>query len=262
MPDLTLPNDASTEGILHLMQQVAEKFITPRFRQLQSDEVFEKGPGDLVTVADRESEAALTEALQQLAPDALIVGEEAVAADPGLLEQLAGADHAYLVDPLDGTKNFVRGSDDHAVLVAELRDSEAVRGWIWQPQHGLALTAEQGRGVLRNGEPVGPSAPHHPPVLASSSARRLESPDYRLVWARGCCGVDYPDLVDGTFDLLAYAHPKPWDHAAGVLMARELGGDGRYLDGEPYRAGRPAPRGNPLTVSAHPALLGLLAGHR
>ena len=68
------------------------------------------------------------------------------------MTQFHAADHAFTVDPVDGTKNFVKGSPDHAVMVAEVRGGESVRAWIWQPQHERAYVAERGAGAWRNGE--------------------------------------------------------------------------------------------------------------
>ena len=81
-----------------------------------------------------------------------MLGEEATATDDALLDRFRDADHAFTVDPVDGTKNFVHGSPDHAVMAAELRGGEVVRSWIWQPQHGTAYVAERGAGAWRNGE--------------------------------------------------------------------------------------------------------------
>ena len=74
-----------TEAVLRLMQDVAAEVIDPRFRSLSSQEIDEKGPGDLVTAADREAEKLLTEALRAAYPDAVILGEEAYAGDQALM---------------------------------------------------------------------------------------------------------------------------------------------------------------------------------
>src|SRR5690625_2502396 len=94
-----------TDAMLDLLKATAAEIITPRFRALSADQVMEKQPGDLVTVADRESEVAITDALRQHYPDALILGEEATATQAGLLTAFAGAEHAFTIDPVDGTKN-------------------------------------------------------------------------------------------------------------------------------------------------------------
>ena len=110
----------NTQEILQLLQDVAEDVINPRFRTLTDDQVAEKNPGDLVTVADHEAEVRITEALAGAYPGALVLGEEASETDGTLLDRFRDADHAFTVDPVDGTKNFVSGSPDHAVMVAEL----------------------------------------------------------------------------------------------------------------------------------------------
>jgi fructose-1,6-bisphosphatase/inositol monophosphatase family enzyme len=144
----------STDAVLELMQSVAAEVITPRFRTLLDSQIAEKRPGDLVTVADHEAEELITNALLGAYPDAVVLGEEAFATQPELIEQFRAADHGFTVDPVDGTKNFVNGSKDHAVMIAEVIDGETVRGWIWQPEHEVAWVAELGAGVRRNGEPV------------------------------------------------------------------------------------------------------------
>jgi len=224
-----------TAAVLTLLQDVAAEVITPRFRALADADVMEKNPGDLVTIADHESEVLITEALQAAYPDALILGEEAMAADPSLIERFADADHAFTVDPVDGTKNFVHGSPDHAVMVGEVLHGEIVRGWIWQPQHEAAYVAELGAGATVNGEPLTVSPTGAAPYR---TARRAwvgkELPGIgplELTWA--CCGVDYPRLISGEARVLLYSRSMPWDHIPGALILREAGGVIGRHDGSP-----------------------------
>jgi fructose-1,6-bisphosphatase/inositol monophosphatase family enzyme len=229
-----------TEAILALLKDVADEVINPRFRRLGDEQVSEKNPGDLVTVADHEAEVLITEALLTAYPEAVVLGEEAYAADPALLEKYAAADHAFTVDPVDGTKNFVHGKKDHAVMVAEVRAGEVTRAWIWQPQHELAYTAERGQGAWVNGQRLTRPAP--PPLereWRGITARRRwvgrELPGLRpleLTWV--CCGVDYPHLVSGHADFIVFGYDNPWDHAPGSLILSEAGGYLGTLDGEPY----------------------------
>ncbi|WP_137293283.1 inositol monophosphatase family protein [Nocardioides dongxiaopingii] len=236
-----------TDAITTLLQDVAAEVITPRFRSLDADQISEKKPGDLVTVADHEAEVLITAALQEAYPDAVVLGEEAFAADPSLGDRYATAEHAFTVDPVDGTKNFVNGSPDHAVMAAELRDGVVVRSWIWQPQHEVAYVAELGAGASRNGEPLVVTPPTGPPSTwrgvtsrrawvgqALEGRRPLE-----LSWV--CCGVDYPQLVSGAADYLLYSGTMPWDHAPGGLLLTEAGGALRTPSGEAYDPRTPHP---------------------
>ncbi len=222
--------------MLTLIQSVADEVITPRFRALAEHQVTEKNPGDLVTVADHESEELLTAALLEAYPDAVVLGEEAAAHDPGLLARFAAADHGFTIDPVDGTKNFVNGSPDHAVMLAEVRDGSVERSWIWQPQHRAAYVAERGGGARLNGALLRVPAPDSAPYR---TARRKwvgrELPGLgtlELTWA--CCGVDYPQLIAGEARALVYNHSKPWDHLPGSLLLSEAGGHIGMLDGSGF----------------------------
>ena len=88
---------------VELLQSVAAEVITPRFRSLSSAQIDEKKPGDLVTVADHESEELITKALLDAYPDAVVLGEEAYAGDKDLLPRFRAAEHGFTVDPVDGT---------------------------------------------------------------------------------------------------------------------------------------------------------------
>jgi fructose-1,6-bisphosphatase/inositol monophosphatase family enzyme len=235
-----------TQEVLELLQTVAAEVINPRFRTLREDQVAEKNPGDLVTVADREAEVRIVEALTAAYPDALILGEEATATDDTLVARFRAADHAFTVDPIDGTKNFVSGSVDHAVMAAELRGGEVVRSWIWQPQLERAYVAERGEGAWRNGERLVRPPVTDPPRGVTSRRRWIGRslgalPPLELTWV--CCGVDYPQLVQGAADYLLYSGTKPWDHAPGSLLLEESGGFLGTFDGGPYRPQEDPPRG-------------------
>lgn len=245
----------SSEAVLALMQSVAAEVITPRFRTLAASEIHEKKPGDLVTVADREAEELITRALVEAYPDAVVLGEETYAGDADLLTRFRRATHAFTVDPVDGTKNFVHGSPDHAVMVSEVIDGETVRGWIWQPEHEVAWVAERFEGVRRNGESITRQPAGEQPQGATSIwSRRGRQPE-RLPALDGswvCCGVDYPKLIEGEVDFLLYGHTKPWDHLPGTLMLREAGGAAAHRDGTPYGA---RSGGAGLVVASDPATL-------
>src|SRR6478735_7636942 len=185
---------------------VAEQVINPRFRALADGEIHEKRPGDLVTDADREAEVLITAALTDAYPDAVVLGEE-----------------TFAVDPVDGTKNFVHGSKDHAVMVSETVAGEAVRAWIWQPQHGLGYVAERGAGTWRHDadgsqrltipEPADPGLRGRTSRRAWIGRSLAGLEPMTLTWVS--CGIDYPKLVEGEADYILYASAAPWDHVPG-----------------------------------------------
>ncbi len=233
--------------VSNLLKEAAELFIRPRFRQLEDDQIHEKNPGDLVTVADREAEVFLTEQLTKAYPDAVILGEEATAFDPSVLDRAAGADHVFTIDPVDGTRNFVHGSPDYAVMVAEVRGTETVRSWIYQPEYNLMFTAEVGAGAFGNDQQLA----GHQGAPAVADLRGVESHTSKIDVGSGplaqpgatwlSCGIDYPKAAMGEVDYLVYQHTKAWDHLPGALLVKETGGVTSFVDGQPYVIARRQP---------------------
>jgi fructose-1,6-bisphosphatase/inositol monophosphatase family enzyme len=230
------------------LRRVAAEEILPRWRQLAAADISQKtGPGDLVTVADREAEARLTEALTSLLPGSVVVGEEAVHADPQVLERLHGNEPVWIVDPLDGTANFVAGTPEFATLVALALEGEVLASWTYVPKLGLMATARRGNGAYVNGARVHTSPPVEGEVLRISTSqdsfvteqhrRQLAGlgTDKMSVRECRCAGLEYLELARGGIDAVAFTWEAPWDHAAGLLLTTEAGGASRTAAGEPFR---------------------------
>ncbi|MBV9882921.1 MAG: inositol monophosphatase [Sphingomonadaceae bacterium] len=241
------------------MMEAAERAILPRFRALAADEVEEKSPGELVTVADREAEAILAAGLAPLLPGSRVLGEEACSADPRLLDSLAdGA--VWLVDPLDGTANFAAGRPVFAVMVALLRDGETQAAWLLEPLSGRLARAERGGGAWLGERRLSavPRAPgarlrgsmgrFMPEEMNARLEARLEAGAERLPGMMSA-GVEYPMIAAGERDFAFYWRTLAWDHAAGVLFVIEAGGKAARPDGSAYR---PAEAGKGMLVAASP----------
>src|SRR5690625_1036157 len=227
-----------TQEVLDLMKHAADTVIRPRYRELSASDIHEKAPGDLVTIADRESEQVILDVLARQYPYALMVGEEATAADPTILEKLQTAEHAWTIDPIDGTRNFVHGQPDYAVMVGELRSGKTVRGWIWQPEHEVAHVAEAGGGVYRNGTKITRPAPGDISKLRGNTSAVTVNTEGSEVPpnqpSSGCAGVDYARILDDESDWTAFRNDWPWDHVPGLLMVEEAGGQTGRPSGDPY----------------------------
>jgi fructose-1,6-bisphosphatase/inositol monophosphatase family enzyme len=234
-----------------LMRVVAGEVIMPRFGALAAGDVEEKAPGELVTIADREAEQLLSEALAQLLPGSRIVGEEQTASDPGLLNQLEHG-HVWLVDPLDGTANFIAGKACFAVMVALLRDGETVGAWLLDPNSNLLSRAELGGGAYLESERLTAStlSPEagllRGAVLKKYMPRELrERVEARLsrigeaLPGTHCAGAEYPSIVTARQDFALFWRTLPWDHAPGALFVSEAGGVAARYDGTPYRPADP-----------------------
>lgn len=231
------------------MREASERAILPRWRQLAAHEIEAKQTGgtlpDVVTIADHEAEAILSEGLARLLPDAPIVGEEACHADPGVLDRLGGA-LCWIVDPLDGTNNFAAGKPPFGILIALAEHGEAVAGWIYDCLSGRFCHATRGGGAFVNGERiVARETGANPPIAANSliylqpgrreAVRAAIEPHYTLVDIPRCAAEQYPRLVLGENDVAIFERTLPWDHAAGALFVNKAGGKVARPDGSAYR---------------------------
>jgi fructose-1,6-bisphosphatase/inositol monophosphatase family enzyme len=181
----------------------------------------------------------------------VVVGEEACAADPGLLARLSGADLAFVVDPVDGTSNFAAGVPLFGCMAAAIVRGEVVAGWIHDPlgdDTAIALRGEgawiehpeYGRTDLRVASPV--------PVEQMTGAVSwtwMEEPYRSRVTSRmsrlasgvqfRCAAHEYRLVASGGAHLTIYNRLMPWDHLPGWLLHREAGGYSARFDGSEYR---------------------------
>ncbi|MDR6290087.1 MULTISPECIES: inositol monophosphatase family protein [Inquilinus] len=266
-----LPIDAALiDRVAELLRHAAREAILPRFRALAEGEAEEKSPGEIVTIADREAEAILTHGLSALRPGVLVLGEEAAAADPGLLPAFhAGDAPTWLVDPLDGTANFAAGNEPFAVMVALVEGRETVAAWMLDPVADRLAVAVRGGGAFLDGARIRtPQDPAEAGTLRGAVLTRFLPPPLKAqIEARSgrlaailpgwrCSGRDYPDIATGEQDFVLFWRGLPWDHAPGALFLEEAGGRTARLDGAPYR-----PRGDlpGLLVARSPAVWATVA---
>ena len=262
------------EAVARRIAEIAETTMLPRYGKLAAHEISEKsGPNDLVTEVDRETEAALKAALHDLDPRAGFVGEELAAEHPEAVAAIEGPGRFWIVDPLDGTRNFVRGEPEFGTIVAYVENGETVMGWIFAAPERAMVMAEKGGGAFRDGVRLDP-APQREAVPTGLRSTGWLTPDWRdrLVGplranttsrASHCSAYAYIHLAEGAYDFKLASRIHPWDHAAGALILAEAGGAVGFLDDEtPYRPRDSADR--PLLIAAPGrdwrALAGLLLG--
>lgn len=139
-------NDA--QRIDAILAQVAAAEIMPRFQRLAAHQVKQKSSSfDLVTEADEAAERVISDHLRAAFPGCTIIGEEATAKDPALLEGIAAAELAFIVDPIDGTRNFVAGLPLFGVMIAATVRGEVVFGAIHEPVCQDTAFALRGEGA-------------------------------------------------------------------------------------------------------------------
>ncbi|MBC2651529.1 inositol monophosphatase [Novosphingobium flavum] len=248
------------EGVSLVLREAAEKIILPGRWRLLDDEIALKAPGEVVTGVDRESEAFIAERLCALHPEATVVGEEAVAVDPSLLDDLA-TKLCWIVDPLDGTANYAAGKVPFGIMIGLASAGEILGGWMLDPVTQRMCGAELGHGARIDGTPfLASGSGRDRPVAAVS--RLFEDPLRRervqaalahceVTDSPRCAADQYPRVALGIHDLTYFDRTISWDHAAGVVFLNECGGRAAHPDGTAYRVDRPRPG---LLVATQPAL--------
>lgn len=194
---------------------------------------------DVVTAADRACEELIRSALLAARPDDAIMGEE-------------GEDHPgtsgvrWIVDPIDGTVNYLYGLPDWAVSIAAEVEGEVVAGVVINGSTGVEHAAARGAGATRDGQPIGirPSAPplaeslvltgfgYRAEVRAHQAACVAALlPRVRDIRRLGSCALDLCHVADGHGDAYVEEGPQPWDYSAAALVVTEAGGRFALLPG-------------------------------
>jgi fructose-1,6-bisphosphatase/inositol monophosphatase family enzyme len=233
-------------SVFALMRDVAATTVMPRFRTLAAEEIIEKTPGDLVTVADREAELRLSEGLARVEANR-IVGEEMTAADPTLVDGI-GEGRLWIVDPIDGTANFAAGQSPFGLMIALVQDGAVEAGWLYDPVLNRLCHAHRGHGAFVDGERITARTTGGDRPIAALATWFMEAGDraetearagavYDLVPIPRCAAEQYPRLCLGTNDVSLFKRTLPWDHAPGTLFLSEAGGRVSRWDGSDYRLG-------------------------
>ncbi len=246
---------AQRAHVINIVRRAARAEIMPRFRNLGAGDIRTKSsPSDLVTEADTRAEAMIARALQIAFPHALIVGEEAVAEAPELLDGIKDAQLAFHIDPVDGTWNFAHGLAVFGVIIAATRYGTPVFGMIYDPvaddwaiaDEAMTPQLQRPLGAARDlkvamGQPLEKLCGNIPlhlfprdmqPQLAATF------PGFARVLNLRCSAQEYRMLAQGHIDFGLTALLHPWDHAAGALIARRAGAHVEMLDGGEYTANR------------------------
>ncbi len=230
-----------------LIAEIAEKEMLSQYRRLDREDVRSKSsPSDLVTIVDEAMEKELRRALLGLTPGAAFVGEESAAADPTIMDAIASADRCWIVDPLDGTRNFVNHVDEFGSIVAYLERGVVEAAWIFAAPTRQFAIGVKGGGVTWDGERVVPKrAENNPPTGWRSTGWLNESWRAHIVdnlkqktasRAGHCAAYAYLALIQGDVDFKLSSRIHAWDHAAGAMLTEELGGAAHWLeDGVRYR---------------------------
>lgn len=219
--------------VAEIIRHVSAVEVMPMFRNLQQGDIREKHPGDFVTVADEASEKLFTQLLQELLPDSVVVGEEAVAKDITVLEKLKGDLPVWVIDPIDGTYNFAHGHEQFGILIALVHRGVTLYGWAFDAPANRMAMGSKGGGTFIDGVPVHITCDaqnlleltgqcgglHHSYPQAAAVATQFKE----MIHLR-CSLHDFMNFLTGVSNFVVHANKTtPWDHAAVCLLAAEAG---------------------------------------
>ena len=242
------------------------------WQKLGKDDADLKSRNDWVSRADRESEAAIMALIKSHCP-----GDECLGEETGVIaatREEAGKKRVWVIDPLDGTSNYLQHFPFWSISIALREDDKVIAGVVYEPLRDLFFTAERGRGAFRNGERIHVS--DHDGVEGAFLATGFPFRAQQFVGVycavfqdvirvakgvrrAGSAALDLAYTAAGTFDGFFELHLFPWDIAAGSLLVEEAGGlVTDFSGGDRYWH-----RGNIVGASAgvHRGLIDLIARH-
>ncbi len=259
---------STQSALLKVMSDAARKAargLNRDFGELAELQVAKKAPADFVTAADLKAEQVIFEELSRARPGYSFHGEER-----GLIE---GSDktHTWIVDPLDGTTNFLHAIPHFAINIALQRDGAIVAGVTYNPISNELFWAEKGRGAFVNDHRlrvaarqkldetiVGAGIPFLGHGLHATFLKELHQVSQRVAGVRslGATALDLAWVAAGRFDAFWDRKSFPWDYAAGMLLVTEAGGKVTNADGgDDVLGGGSILAGN---LDIHPLLLSRL----
>jgi fructose-1,6-bisphosphatase/inositol monophosphatase family enzyme len=235
------------DKVAQVLVECADLYIRPRFQALKDHEISTKtGPRDLVTQADIDVEAHLARVLPDFLSGSVVVGEEGVSRGEASLETLRDlSQKIWIVDPVDGTYNFVHGYPQFGIMLACVINGQTEYGWIYDVPGRKLIAAEKGAGAFEDGRAlkVRPAAAienmniHINPGFFPKPLR-MQITDVLGAFKKWetlrCAAYEYARIVRGEADASIYSRMKAWDHLPGVLITQEAGGYVAKWDGTPY----------------------------
>ena len=229
--------------LLNVMIKAARKagrMLNRDFGEVEHLQVSLKGPANFVTAADRRAEEILRQELGLARPGYGFLGEE------GGAHEGPDKTHRWIVDPLDGTSNFLHGIPHFAISIALEREGTIVAGLVYNPANEELFTAERGKGTFLNDQRLRVAArkrladaviacglPHLGRGDLALGRKELAAVQDKVAGLRrfGAAALDLAWLAAGRFDGYWERNVSPWDVAAGLILVREAGGFVTDLDG-------------------------------
>jgi fructose-1,6-bisphosphatase/inositol monophosphatase family enzyme len=248
-----MPSD-DIQQVAKIIRDVAAREVVPYWGR--TDSLEKASGGGLQTPADVKCEAALSEALKKLYPDAVIVGEEGVSSDAGLMRNLKTNGPVFVIDPIDGTRAFAAGRPEYSVMVSLHVKGKPVASWIYFPATDDFYMAKVGEGITREhkGRSTrlrGPATTDNPKEMTGINGVRSIMDEGNQVTARiknrlkdfknsaWAAGYDFASLLRGENHIIMWGQAKFNDVMPWQAFLTELGYSMSTLNGDDYDPSKP-----------------------
>ncbi|OFW96502.1 MAG: hypothetical protein A2977_03225 [Alphaproteobacteria bacterium RIFCSPLOWO2_01_FULL_45_8] len=233
----------TTSATLNVMIDAAEKAgrsLIRDFNEVEKLQIAKKGPADFVSIADQRSEKLIYEVLKNARPDYCFLMEESGA------EENKDKDNQWIIDPLDGTTNFLHGLPGFCVTIAHSEKGQIKHAVTYDPLRGDLFWAEKGKGAFLNGDYLRVSSrsalmdaliitDHHDPYQKHGSFFQntwsILTENTSVIRCLGSAALSLAYTAAGKSEAYFMPGLKPWDVAAGILPVREAGGMVSEIDG-------------------------------
>ena len=259
---LNLNQYFKSADVMRLLENTGRVIMTIRDEAAQNPEY--KNGEEIVSFADRKSQENIQNGLRHIFSNAVFVAEESSEQDiRQSIMDARTADWTWVIDPIDGTRNYMAGDDNFAIQVALAHQGRIVGAWIHCPSTGKSVYSSIGQDMNALGlDYVNREVPNDISglniVLASGDfdedhKTRADNLVTQTAYSRGTrsCAVDYLEVIEGHMDLLIYRRTLPWDHAPGAFLVQQANGKIERFDGQDYR---PFDNQEGMIVSRKPTL--------
>jgi len=205
-------------NIMIKASEKASKILIRDFGEIEKLQVSKKGPSDFVTNADLKAEKVIIEELKKARPNYSILSEENGS------EINNDKNNFWIIDPIDGTINFLHGIPHFAISIALKSNDEIVSGIIYDPIKDEIFFAEKNNGAFFNNQRIRVSSKNNINECLFVTGGNIEN-DYNFSYRKsGCAALDLAYVASGRYDGYFQKNLNLWDIAAGIILVKEAGG--------------------------------------
>ena len=238
-------SEISNDYIKNIFYDISKTIIIPKFQNLKKKDIQFKNKTEIVTSVDIKVEKRLKKILLDILPQSLFVGEESYNKNNKIIKAYKENKFCWTVDPIDGTKNFVRGNYRFAIMVALTFKDQIIQSWIYKPltnefcyskfQEGSFINDKEFK-ILKNvniSNAVGSISSKYWDNNYDIKIQSIKN-KFKKIDSYGCIGFEYIDILKEIRDFTILSKLFPWDHIPGILFIKEAGGSVLHFDKSQY----------------------------